>query len=78
MSAAEITLVSVVIPCHNAAVYLPAALESILGQSWQDLEILVVDDGSTDDPEAVVRAAGDERIRFMRIPASGTRRARAM
>jgi len=41
-------LVSICLPCHNAAAYVGAALDSILGQTWTDLEIIVVNDGSTD------------------------------
>ncbi len=58
-------------PAHNAARYLRAALTSVLAQSWRDLEVLVVDDGSADDPGAVVASLGDERIRFWSRPASG-------
>src|SRR5688572_16694880 len=47
-------LVSVVIPCFNQAHYLGEAIESAIAQSYPSVEIIVVDDGSTDDPEAVV------------------------
>lgn len=46
--------VTVAVPTYNCATYLPAALDSILGQSFADLEILVVDDGSTDDTDAAL------------------------
>ncbi len=60
-------LVSVVIPCYNAAATLPWALASLLAQSRQDWECIVVDDGSTDHPEEVVAALGDARIRLVRF-----------
>jgi glycosyltransferase involved in cell wall biosynthesis len=51
-------LVSIVIPCHNAAPWLAQTLESALGQTWKEKEVILVDDGSTDGSLAV--AAGFE------------------
>lgn len=61
-------LVSVIIPCFNAAKTLPTALRSLQAQSWPELEILVVDDASSDDSVAVVEqfSARDPRIRLLR------------
>lgn len=58
--------VTVAVPVMNGADYLGAALESALSQTWGDLEVLVVDDGSDDDgaTAAVARRFG-ERIRFI-------------
>lgn len=47
--------VSVIVPTYNRAAFLPAAIESILGQSFQDFEVLVIDDGSTDSTVEVLR-----------------------
>lgn len=47
-------LVSVIIPAYNSARYLPEAIESVLRQTFTDLELLVIDDGSTDETAAVV------------------------
>lgn len=47
--------VSIVIPTYNMAEFLPVALESSLGQDYTDTEIIVVNDGSTDDTETAVR-----------------------
>lgn len=56
--------VTAVIPAYNYACFLPQALESALRQTHRPLEILVVDDGSTDDTRAVVAAYGD-RVRYL-------------
>jgi glycosyltransferase involved in cell wall biosynthesis len=62
---------SVVVPCHNAARYLRETLATALGQSHAPLEVLVVDDGSTDDSCAIVeeQARGDARVRLLHTPA---------
>lgn len=61
----EHPLISVVIPTWNAADYLPQTLDSVLAQTWDRVEILVVDDGSTDDTADVVARYGD-RVRCLR------------
>ena len=61
-------LVSVVIPTYNRATLLARALDSALAQTLSDFEVLVVDDGSTDETEAVVRGCGDDRVRYLRQP----------
>lgn len=63
--------VSVVVPCHNAAPYLARTLASIRAQSWRDLEIILVDDGSTDGSVAVAESVADPRLRIFRQAASG-------
>ncbi len=57
--------ISVIIPTYNAAEYLPEAIESVLAQTFKDYELIVVDDGSTDGTESVVKKFGD-RIRYFR------------
>ena len=68
-------LVSVVIPSYNAARYVGAAISSVLAQTAPDLEVVVVDDGSTDDTEAVVRRFGPA-VRYHRQRHAGVAAAR--
>jgi glycosyltransferase involved in cell wall biosynthesis len=67
--------VSVIIPTHNAAAYIRDAVDSALGQTVPPLEVIVVDDGSTDGTAAVLRELGD-RIRVIshRYGAAGAAR----
>lgn len=59
--------VSVIIPCYEAANFLPTSIESVLNQSYSNFELLIVDDGSTDSTEAVVsRYAVDKRVKLVR------------
>jgi glycosyltransferase involved in cell wall biosynthesis len=62
---------SVVIPLYNRADIVAKTIESVLDQDFSDFEILVVDDGSKDDPEPAVAAFGDSRIRFIRQENAG-------
>ncbi len=68
-------LVSVVIPAFNAGPYITETLESVLGQSYPHREIIVVDDGSTDDTERRV-APYLRQIRYLRQPNAGEGKAR--
>ena len=63
-------LVSVIIPTYNWSNVLRLAIRSVLWQTEQNFEILVVGDGCTDDSEAVVNAIGDMRIRWHNLPAN--------
>ena len=59
-------LVSVVLPARDAGAYLPLAVRSILRQTLADLELLVVDDGSTDGTAAFLASVDDPRLRVVR------------
>ncbi|HYC03122.1 MAG TPA: glycosyltransferase family 2 protein [Azospirillaceae bacterium] len=76
--AAPPRLVSVVVPAYNAAPFIQEAVESALAQSHRDLEVIVVDDGSTDETVAIVRrlVARDARVRLIRQRNGGVAAAR--
>ena len=69
---------SVIIPVFNRAGSLARAIESVRAQSFQDFEIVAVDDGSTDDPHAVVNSFVYSRIRYCRQPNGGGGAARGL
>jgi glycosyltransferase involved in cell wall biosynthesis len=73
-----VPVVSIVTPAYNAASYIESAITSALRQTFADLEILVVDDGSTDDTAAIVArvASGDPRVQLLRQPNRGVSAAR--
>lgn len=54
---------SVIIPLYNKAPYIRKALESVLAQTYTDYELIVVDDGSTDDSASIVQQFIDERLK---------------
>lgn len=60
-------LISVTIPCYNSVATLSLALASLLAQTYENWECILVDDGSTDHPEAVVAQINDPRIRCIRL-----------
>lgn len=59
-------LVSVVIPTYNRAYCIKIAIESVLVQDYEKMEIIVVDDASTDNTEEVIQSINDSRIRYIR------------
>lgn len=60
--------VSVCIPTYNRADYLVQSVKSVLNQTYKDFELIICDDGSTDDTPAVVSQWNDSRIRYIRHP----------
>ncbi len=59
-------LVSVILPTWNRAKYLPQAMDSVLSQDYKNLELFVVDDGSTDETGQIVNSYKDDRICYIR------------
>jgi glycosyltransferase involved in cell wall biosynthesis len=73
----QVPAVSVVIATRNYGHYLAGAIHSVLEQTVSDLEVIVVDDGSTDDTPAVVRTfLSDPRVRYLRTDGLGQPRAK--
>lgn len=64
-------MISVILPVRNGARTIGEAMTSVLAQTWRDLELIVVDDASTDGTAAMVAAAGDRRVRLVRRARSG-------
>ena len=69
--AAGVPRVTVVMPVHNAERYVEQAVRSVLASDLRDLELLVLDDGSTDRSAAIVRAIEDPRVQLISLKASG-------
>ena len=63
-------MISVVIPAYNADAYLAESVNSIITQTHKDLEVIVVDDGSTDDTEHLMEyfTKKDDRVRYFKLP----------
>lgn len=61
----ELPLVSVVVPCYNRAAVLEQSVRSVLAQSYAELELILVDDGSTDRTRQVVEKIKDARLRYV-------------
>jgi len=67
----ENPLVSIVLPTYNRADLIMETIESILQQSWNNWELFVVDDDSTDNTRELVTGIKDSRIRYIRAPKTG-------
>lgn len=72
----SVSLVSILIPAHNAAPWLAATIESALAQTHPKTEIILVDDGSTDDTLAAVHAYESRGVRVVTQPNAGASAAR--
>ena len=70
--------VSIIVPIYNKEKYLEKCLDSILGQTYRDLEIILVDDGSTDNSLSICQhyAEKDPRIKIYHKPNDGVSSAR--
>jgi glycosyltransferase involved in cell wall biosynthesis len=66
-----IATVSVILPVYNRSASLAASMQSVLSQSYGDLELIVVDDASTEDLRPIVEGFGDPRVRYLRRETNG-------
>lgn len=71
-------MISVIMPCYNASAYIREAIESVMNQSYRDWELLIIDDGSTDDSCKIAKGYSehDKRIRLIEQANSGACKAR--
>lgn len=67
----SIPRVSVIMPAYNASTLVRAAIDSILAQTFTDFELIVLNDGSTDNTQAIIESYDDERIRLINKSNSG-------
>lgn len=63
--------VSVILPVYNRSASLEDSMRSVLNQSYRDLELIVVDDASTEDVKTIVEGVGDARVRYIRQAKNG-------
>ena len=63
-------VISVVMPVLNGEKYLKLAIESILSQSYKDFEFIIIDDGSTDKTEQIIKSYKDPRIVYIKNPSN--------
>lgn len=64
-------LISVIIPTYNREKTIDRAVDSVLKQTYSNLEVIVVDDGSSDRTEEIVKGISDPRVRFYKLPQNG-------
>ena len=74
----ELSLVSVIIPAYNAEVFIERTLDSVLTQTYKNIEVLVIDDGSTDKTPEIVELVAqlDPRVILLKQPNAGVAAAR--
>jgi len=63
--------ISVLLPVYNGAPFLAASIDSVLTQTFEDFELLILNDGSSDDSAVIAKSYSDERIRYFEHPNMG-------
>ena len=69
-------LISIIVPLYNKEKFIETTINSVLQQTYKDFELIIVDDGSTDDSAAIVEAIKDPRIRLIKKKNEGVSAAR--
>ncbi len=64
-------LISIVLPTYNRAKFLPQSINSVINQDYQNWELLIIDNNSTDDTDLVVEKYGDSRVKLYKINNEG-------
>ena len=59
-------LVSIIMPSYNTGGYIKNSIESVLAQTYENWELIIVDDCSTDDTDSIVGQFSDKRIRYLK------------
>ncbi|PIT99532.1 MAG: hypothetical protein COT74_11070 [Bdellovibrionales bacterium CG10_big_fil_rev_8_21_14_0_10_45_34] len=67
-------LVSVIMPVYNSAKYVKKSINSVLEQSYQNIELIIVDDGSTDESAQIIKELRDPRVRYQYQENKGVQR----
>jgi glycosyltransferase involved in cell wall biosynthesis len=62
--------ISIIIPTYNRASFIEKTIQSVLDQTYQNFELIVVDDGSTDDTEEIIQKIDDKKLKYFKIPNS--------
>jgi len=65
-------VISVIIPTYNYGRFLRECLDSVFVQTFRDIEVIVIDDGSTDDTPGILESVSEPRLKHFRIPNSGS------
>lgn len=69
-------LISIIMPAYNAGLFIKEAIDSALRQSYSNWELIIINDGSMDDTEDVVKSFRDKRIAYFEQPNNGVSAAR--
>ncbi len=72
----SIPLVSVIMPAYNAEKYISKSIQSVLEQTYQNWQLIIVNDGSKDDTSSIIKCFDDKRIRLIEQENSGVSKAR--